>query len=164
MNKNYPQKKAVITSSDGPIPAQHTIDLSSTVEEVERPDLAVVTDETLDSPILKEYADELAFMEDILTIVVAKSEDKNAPNPVTCAVNGETRFLERGKQYRLQRKFVDALIVTSYRPETIQFKDKLGLDQTKIENVPVLINNISILHDPAGELGNRWFLYKQANS
>lgn len=154
------------TTGDFKGPEQFDIDLSSTLaaDEIERPDLAVVTGADLDSPHVKEYNRDLAFMEDILEIVVHKSEDKYAPDPITCGVNGVIKVIKRGERFKMARKFVDALIKTSFRTETVQYKDANGIDQTKIENIPVQNCSVQVFHDPAGELGRKWMEYKLSNS
>ena len=152
------------TTEDFKGPDNYEIDLSSTLDEIERPDLAVVTNAALGSPHVAEYASDLAFMEDILEIVVHKSEDKYAPDPVTCGVNGVTKIIPRGQRFKMARKFVDALIKTSFRVETIEYTDKAGLQQTKTDHIPTQNCSVQIYHDPAGEVGRRWMEHKLSNS
>jgi len=156
MSKKLPSH----SSSDFEGPGNFEIDLSSTLDEIERPDMAVVTDADLNSPHVLEYAKDLAFMEDMLTIQVAKSEDRNAPDPVSCGVNGVPKLFKRGEVYKVAHKFVDALIKTSFRTETIQFKDANGIDQTKIEQIPVHNVTVQVFEDPAGDVGRRWMQHK----
>lgn len=157
MSKRLPD----ITSADVPGPEGFDIDLSSTIE---KPDLAIVTDADTNSPHVIEYSKDLAFMEDVLLIEVAPSADENAPDPMTCGVNGVTKIIPRGKPMRLARKFVDALIKTTFRTKTVNFKDKDGLDQTKIEQVPTANCTVQVYEDPAGEVGRRWLQHKMLNS
>ena len=141
---------------------QFTIDMPSSLgnDEIERPDLVVVTDADLNTPHVKEYNRITAFMEDIMEIVVHKSEDKYAPDPVSCGVNGVTKVIKRGQRVKLARKFVDALIQTSYRLDTIEYTDKAGLQQTKTEHTPVQNVTVQVFHDPAGEYGQQWMAHK----
>lgn len=132
-------------------------------EDIERPDLVVVTDESINSPYVKQYAQDLAFMEDELTIVVGETTDKNAENPVPCGVNGDVRKLTRGVEYKLKRKFVDSLIKAEDTVRTVQYKDKDGVDQTKIDKAHALKYPLSIIHDPAGDVGRRWFQHACKN-
>lgn len=160
MSKKLPSHN----SSDFEGPGNFQIDLSSTLDEIERPDIAVVTDADLHSPHVLEYAKDLAFMEDMLTIQVAESTDPNEPNPVSCGVNGVTKLFTRGEVYKVARKFVDALVKTSFRTETIQFKDANGIDQTKIKQIPIHNVTVQIFDDPAGEVGRRWMQHKLSNA
>lgn len=153
-----------ITSSDVEGPQGSSIDLSSGIEQVERPDLITVTDDTLASPHVAEYAKDLKLMEDVLTVVIGETTDPNADNPVHCAVNGEKRSLMRGVEYKLQRKFVDSLIKREDRIKTVNFKDAEGVDQTRVDKIPALRYPLSIIHDPAGDLGRRWFQHQCKNA
>lgn len=147
-------------------PEQFDIDLSSTLkaEEIERPDLAVVTDANLETPHVKEYNFITAFMEDILTVRVAESEDPYAPDPVSAGNNGVIKLFKRGEVCRVARKFIDSLIKTSFRTRTVQYKDKDGLDQTRIEQIPVHNVIVDVIEDPAGEYGRKWLQYKMTNA
>lgn len=157
-------KKPDIKTSDVEIAGATSVDLSSGVEKVERPDLITVTDDTLASPHVKEYANDLKFMEDVLTVVVGETTDPYADNPVFCAVNGEKRSLMRGVEYKLQRKFVDSLIKREDRIKTVNFKDADGVDQTRVDRIPALRYPLSIISDPAGEVGRRWFQHQCKNA
>jgi len=154
-------KRPEITTDDGKIPEAQEIDLSMGGKEV---DLAIVTDESMNSPAVKEYARELAFMEDVMQIIVGESEDPNSENPVTSGCNGQVIKLYRGQQYSIKRKFVDSLIRTTFRVSTKTFKDHDGCDQTKMVKTPTRAYNINILHDPAGSVGARWLQHQLANS
>ncbi len=154
------------TASDFKGPEQFDIDLSSTLkaDEIERPDLAVVTDADLNTPHVKEYNFITAFMEDMLTIRVAESEDPYAPDPVTAGNNGIIKIFKRGETYKVARKFVDSLIKTSFRTKTVQYKDANGLDQTRIEQIPVHNVIVDIIEDPAGAYGRQWYQYKMSTA
>lgn len=151
------------TTSDFKGPENFEIDLSSTLDEIERPDLAVVTDADLNTPHVKEFNRITAFMEDILTIQVSKSEDPYAPDPVTAGNNGIIKIFKRGETYKVARKFVDSLIKTSFRTQTVQFKDDNGLDQTRVDQIPVHNVIVQVFEDPAGEYGRQWLQYKMSN-
>lgn len=154
------------TTEDFEGPEQFDIDLSSTLkaDEIERPDLAVVTDANLETPHVKEYNFITAFMEDILTVRVAESEDAYAPDPVSAGNNGVIKLFKRGEVYRVARKFIDSLIKTSFRTRTVQYKDKDGLDQTRIVQIPVHNVIVDVIEDPAGEYGRKWLQYKMTNA
>ena len=154
------------STSDFEGPEQFDIDLSSTLkaDEIERPDLAVVTDANLETPHVKEYNFITAFMEDILTVRVAESEDPYAPDPVSSGNNGVIKLFKRGETYKVARKFIDSLIKTSFRTRTVQYKDANGLDQTRIEQIPVHNVIVDIIEDPAGSYGRQWLQYKMTNA
>lgn len=160
MPKGIPNVRASIKTSDADIRESSTLDL----REDNQPEIAIVTDESLMSPNVAEYVKDLKFNEDILTIVISETGDPNAENPVPTACNGETKLLVRGKEYKLARKFVDSLIKVEERIKTINFRDAEGLDQTKISKTPALKYPMSIINDPAGELGRRWFMHQCKNA
>lgn len=170
MEKRQYTKRATITTGDVEVRDDATIDLSSTIktEDIDRPDLAIVVDESMQSPHVTEYVKDLAFMEDILTVVVGEVPDKNAENPVPVGVNGVVKFLKRGVEYKLPRKFVDSLIKVETSVKTAQFTDASGVEQTRIDTENSLKYPISILHDPADErrhpngspLGRAWFQHQ----
>ena len=160
------QKRASIQTSDVELRSESTIELGGAdhVADLDRPDLAVVTDESLASPAVSEYVKDLKFMEDILTVVVSETTDPNAENPVPCSVNGDKRLLTRGQEYRIARKFVDSLIKVEDRVTTRNYKDEQGVDQTQITKKPALKYPLSVIHDPAGEVGRRWFQHQCKNA
>lgn len=158
--------RASIETKDVETAASSQIDMPSNVatEDIERPDLVMVTDEDMNSPFVKQYAQDLKFMEDELTIIVGETTDKNAENPVPCSVNGEVRKFTRGVEYKVKRKFVDSLIKVEDTIKTVQYKDENGVDQTRIDKSHALKYPLSILHDPAGEVGRRWFQHQCKNA
>ena len=156
-------KRAAIQTSDVEAPSPSSIDLASSISDIERPDLAIAAG-SMDSPVISEYVKDLKFMEDILTVVVGETTDLNAENPVPAGCNGERRLLTRGVEYKLQRKFVDSLIKREDKIKTVQYKDNEGVDQTRIDKVPALKYPLSIIHDPAGSIGSRWFQHQCKNA
>ena len=158
--------RASIQTSDVEGPAATTVMMESDVEtdNIVRDDLAIVTDDTLQSPAVAEYVKDLKFMEDIVTFFIGESTDKNAENPVPAGVNGAVRLFTRGVEYKVQRKFIDSLIKREDQVKTVNYKDSEGVDQTKVEKVPAMKYALSIIHDPAGDLGRRWFQHQQRNA
>jgi hypothetical protein len=57
----------------------------------------------------KDYLDELAFMEEKVTIRLERTSEKNAPAFIDVGVNGRTEWLEKGKPITIARKYVDVL-------------------------------------------------------
>jgi len=160
------RRRAAIRTEDVGAGDSKDIDISSHVaeEDIDRPDLAAVSDADMDEPHVQEYLKDLRFMEDILTIVIGDTTDPNAENPVPCGVNGERKLLYRGQEYKIARKFVDSLIKREDAIKTQQYLDPDGCVQTKVITTPRLKYPISVLHDPAGETGRRWFEYQCKNA
>lgn len=152
--------RAKVETRDVNVPEGRTIE-TGIEDEFE---LAVVTDEDMDKPHVKEYARDLAFNEDKITFTIGMDNNPNAEDPVPCGVNGEYKYLKRGVKHTLPRKFVDSLIKTTQtvKPET--YEDANGLKQTRLKTKFTAVYPISIHHDPAGEVGVRWFEHQMANS
>lgn len=74
------------------------------------------------------YADELAFMEENIEIMVMETSDENAENPVTVGCNGVFKQFFRGVPTVAKRKFVDCLIVKSGRVTTPKIRNNAGED------------------------------------
>lgn len=113
---------------------------------------------------LKEERDMKAFMEQKVTFLIAETDDENAPNPVSCGVNGVIRAFWRGREYTDKRMFIDSLIKVVRKVKTVNFKNSDGVDDTKMEVRSVLAYPLQILDDPAGDLGRRWFRHQQENA
>lgn len=123
--------------------------------------LAIVTEDTMQSARIAEYARDLAFMEDVLTFTIGMSEIPHAVDPVECAVNGEKRAFYRGREYKEKRKFVNTLLNVTWDIGLLNKKDaSTGLDVSTIQRIPRQAVNINITHDPAGAVGSKWFAYK----
>lgn len=154
-----------VETKDVKLPDEQTIDLSKGANDV---DLAVVTDDDVDKPWMKEYLSDLAFNEQIVEFSIGLDSNPNAENPVPCGCNGKIHHLERGKRYKLPRKFLDSIIRTTFRVKTKEYIDDEGLKQTRIKRIPTAAYPIAIHHDPANDggkdLGTRWFEFQCANS
>jgi len=50
----------------------------------------------VDKPLSKDYMDELAFMEEIIEIMVHEADDPAAENPVAAGNNGRVVYFQRG--------------------------------------------------------------------
>ena len=68
-------------------------------------DVIVATPEMLN----KEYADELAFMEDVLTIYLNRGREKHAPKFEQVGVNGQIIWIQVETPTRIKRKFLEVL-------------------------------------------------------
>lgn len=99
---NIPQPSPIILPNEGP--------LSREPEEIV----------AADTPINNDYAAELAFMEEPITIIVNPSSEKFAAAVIDVYVNGRAVWIPVGKPTRVQRKYVEVLART--RPVDIQTK------------------------------------------
>jgi len=155
------------TSKDFELPDEKHIDLSSGKEVIDD-GLQFVTGETMEDDrlknLLREEKSMRDFMEQKVKFMIAETDDENAPNPVACGVNGVHRYFHRGTEYIEARKFIDSLIKVVNHVKTVNYKDKDGIDQTDVKTRPVLAYTISILEDPAGQQGLRWFQHQQRNA
>lgn len=75
---------------------------------------------------LDEKAARLKFNEEPVTIHLHESTDPNADNVVPVGVNGEMRWLQRGREFTLARKFVERLALA--RPSSIQTYETRDFD------------------------------------
>ena len=166
MPRGIPNARASITTNDVELRATQSVDLNSSIhaDDIDRPDIITVTDDSLASPIVSEYVKDLKFMEDILTFSIGETTDPNAENPIGAGNNGIVRRFYRGVEYKEARKIVDSLIKVEDRIKTVQYKDVDGVDQTRVDKVPALKYAISIIHDPAGDNGRRWFQHQCKNA
>ncbi len=87
-----PQSPSPITFRDGEVSTHNVI-------------------ETVGEPINSAFMEEIAFMEDPITVIVAETTDKNAEKVVPVGNNGKFMFFTRGIPKTCARKFVDSLIV-----------------------------------------------------
>jgi len=155
--------RAKITTQD--IDENDTQTVSETAtDEIIRDDIAVVTGEGMQSKDVQEYVKDMAFMNQKVTFMIGETTDPNAVNPVQAGINGTIRSFMRGVEYTEKRCFLDALIVRENTVSTNQYRDIEGIDQTRIDKKPVLRFPISIINDPAGATGARWFKFAANNN
>ncbi len=158
-----PGSRPQITTKDVAPTITNEVDLASTIafDDIERPDLAIVTEDSMDSPAIKKYAQDLAFMEQEVQFTVMKTADKTAADPLVVGVNGVNRVVKRGEIYKMPRKFLNAMISTFTDVNTHEYVDDNGLSQTRVETITTPALQIQILNDPAGQLGMEWFARAQ---
>jgi hypothetical protein len=80
-------------------------------ETVDGSKMEVIEDQTLEKPSVEfntEARDE-AFMNEMVTIILADTTDENAPPHIILSVNGVTQPLLRGVPTMVRRKFVEVL-------------------------------------------------------
>ena len=82
---------------------------------IEETDIQIV-----DGPKAMKKAEALAFMEELVTVVVHHSTDENAEQLVPIHVNGKTQLFPRGEPVTVKRKYVEGLVrakPVNYRSE-----------------------------------------------
>jgi hypothetical protein len=107
------------------------------------------------------YAEELAFMEENIEIVVQEAADENAENPVIVGVNGVFKPFFRGQPTIAKRKFVDALIVKSSRVTTPKIKNGAGEDAFAIRQTSAHKFPFMVISDPSPR-GLEWLRRRMA--
>ena len=85
--------------------AKPTINLENSVEEIRDNEEIIVESNGLDMV----YFDELAFMEEKITIRLEPSADRYSPKFIDVAVNGRIEWLEVGKPIQVARKYIEVL-------------------------------------------------------
>jgi len=91
-----------------------------------RPSLTPSLIEPVDRPVNKEWADQMAFNEELVTIRVHESTDKFAENPVEVFCNGIAQRFLRGQDQVVKRKYVEVLArakMTTYGNQKITIGD-----------------------------------------
>lgn len=105
------------------------------------------------------YIRDLKFMEEPVTFMIAEGNKKEDEPVVPCGVNGENRFIERGKPYTLPRKFLNVLIVNVDEVSTVQTEDPdTKVQITNVKKARSLKYPVQILKD--SEIGHKWFIWK----
>lgn len=77
----------------------------------------------ISNPLLKEKLDNLAFNENVLTIHIHETSEKDAQKVFEVSVGGETVFFRRGETKKVKRKFVEVL--ARARPVTYENEEYL---------------------------------------
>jgi len=85
--------------------AKPTINLQDTVADIRDNEELIVESNGLDMV----YFDELAFMEEKLTVRLEPSADRYSPKFIDVAVNGRIEWLEVGKPIQVARKYIEVL-------------------------------------------------------
>lgn len=112
--------------------------------------------EPTDRPVDKKWAETMQFNEDVLTVMVHESTDKNA-EPIVEVFNGgiAQRFI-RGKEQEVKRKFVEVLArakMTTYTQQA--YKDDNGVDSIRQVPHTALRYPFSVVRDPSPR-GKDW--------
>lgn len=158
------RKRPQIQSTDIDMPDERSVDIG--IDKPLDDDLIYVaqagdlTDQRIKAA-LDEEKKWKAFMEENVTFKIAESEDENAPNPVSCGVNGVPRNYWRGREYTDKRKFLNSITSTVRKVRTVSFKNEDNVDDTRMVTKNVPTYPIEIIDDTP--LGRRWFKHQQEN-
>jgi len=114
-----------------PIGQDHPRDMP--IEGPAKLDEAVI--EPVPGPGWRSQAEEVAFLNEMVTVIVHETTDKNPEPVVMTSVNGRNQFFVRGEQQLVRRMYVEQLVrakTTTFTQE--RFQDAAGNDS--IRNVP----------------------------
>lgn len=81
------------------------LDLNTDLAQVRQNEDIIVDGSTYDN----NYMDELAFMEEKVTIRLERTNEKNAPAFIDVGVNGRIEWLQKGIPITIARKYVEVL-------------------------------------------------------
>lgn len=101
-----------------------------------------------DGPVDKDFADALAFNNELMTIQVHTSTDKTTSRCVPVWVNGRIQMFIRGQEQTVKRMFVERLArckVTSYTNE--EFRDGDGNMSVRWPKTDSLAYPFSVIED-----------------
>lgn len=134
------------------------LDTTSTAETV-LPTRGRIKREKVDSDLISEVevvsayamndkAARLAFMEEVLDVMVHESADPNAEDPVHVAVNGVNQFFRRGQVQSVKRKYVGVLAQSKQSNiNTREVLDRDGNKTTAIGKHTALKYPFSVVRD-----------------
>lgn len=147
-------QRPMINTSDVRGTESHIIDAHSSIptDEIE---IAVVTNEDINSDSIAKYARDLHFMEQEVTFILANTNNKNDPNPIMVGVNGEERVIWRSQSYTLARKFLNTLFETVHEMGTQQYQDNNGVTQTRFVRTVSPAYSVTVMQDTPE--GRKWF-------
>lgn len=147
------RKKQVDVATETVASQDETKEISA-VGDVER-DSQII--EPVDAPLDSERGTALAFMEDMITIHLHDPQDNNPEPIVPVGVNGKVRYLRRGEQHTLPRKYIEVLARArriNYRTQDAVASD--GSRTMVLKSSTTLQYPFTVVHDPAGEKGVEW--------
>lgn len=142
------------SNQDRELRQRNPIDLSAGAKP-EFEELEIITD-----PLAMSAVEELAFMEEPLTIMIARGREEHSPTSIPVGVNGEQLSVPVGIACIIKRKFVEVLF--SSRSENVEtVVEDVPMDGTtekrnmmKTWAIPRF--SVSILQDKSGIKGQQW--------
>lgn len=128
------QDKSVILPAEGSI-----IDAVHDLNDVE----------VVDKPLPKSAIDNIAFMEEKVTVMIHEDTNPNAENPVQVACNGVNQFFFRGQQQDVKRKYVEILARAKRTSiSTPEVTDSSGARTNAIRQATALRYPFQVVWDP----------------
>ena len=115
----------------------------------------------VDTPLNKAYLDELAFMEEIIEIMIHEVDDPAAENPVAAGNSGRVQYFSRGVPAKARRCIVDSLIVKTDRISTPEYFNGAGERARSIKRTSALKYPFSVISDPNPK-GGEWLRRRMA--
>jgi hypothetical protein len=112
--------------------------------------------EVVDDPMWKDQAELMAFMEELVEIVVSEDNHPNAEQVINLSVNGINQFVFRGKPQVIKRKYIEVLARS--RPESLstpEYTDANGNRATRIVKAHTLRFPFRVIKD-MNPKGGRW--------
>lgn len=98
---------------------------------------------------LSKHAQELAFNEELVEVMVHETTDENAENPIFTSCNGTPQYFYRGLPQTVRRKFV--AILASCKEHGVSTPEATQADGTRVMNIrrtSSLKYPFSVIHDP----------------
>lgn len=121
VKRSYSRRE--VHTSDLPAGQRASFELDG--EVLTRPDEEIITE--ADPAITSnDYAAELAFMEEPVTIMLDRGREKYAPTVLDFYVNGRAEWVPVGREWTLKRKYVEVIArATPYDVQT-EIQDEQG--------------------------------------
>lgn len=114
-------REKVLDTREQQVGQQGVVTMDPVVPELDKPDIQVI-----EGPRAKQKADELAFMEEPVTVKVLESNSESDGALVTIGVNGRNQNFIRGQDITVKRKYVEGLArakPVGYRNEEYTMED-----------------------------------------
>ena len=94
-----PGARPQITTKDVAPTIVNDVDLASTIakEDIDRPDLAIATETSMQDPVTLKYINDLKFMEEEVEFMLLETENNAAADPIVVGVNGVNKVVKRGR-------------------------------------------------------------------
>lgn len=100
------------------------------------PEVLVMDAQTAKEIAQGDYLDELAFMEEFITIVLYRGQEEYAPDKYPFSVNGKTVWVDVEVPVRLRRKFVEVMARSQpYKVRTVVIKPGENQVSAGIQNL-----------------------------
>ena len=138
----------------GQAPARHISTVGDAEVKTDRIEIA-----SADALNKNGLADELAFMEEVLEIVVLPTADKTESKVVEAGCNGQRQFFVRGVRQKVKRKYVEVLA----RSKPIDYEHRMTKNETtgEVQNSMIpkeaaLKYPFEVKYDPSGARGEAW--------